>query len=245
MCIYIYTRVKGFLWSIWTNLQVQFTRAQHSSYSIRIMYDTCVLPVCVCKLHRTKMGCFCFHGPFFCLSLSLSLSVSLSFVYLFLFLLVSLSLSLSFCLSSTICLSVCLFLRREREKFSFLSSLSFCFAKRRNRWWNDGGIVNNHRLQNHVHPCFLIPFLSPRFEKFRLSKHTPVVVVTERCVPYYLRNSTVLLLLLSEVHVVLKRISFHSLLGSKPFSVKVNVNVVTELRWRIRKKKKRKDYSSG
>ena len=143
-----------------------------------------------------------------------------------------LSLSLSFCFSFfrlTISISTCL----------SLSSLSFCFAKRRNRWWNDGGIVNNHRLQNHVHPCFLIPFLSPRFEKFRLSKHTPVVVVTERCVPYYLRNSTVLLLLLSEVHVVLKRISFHPLLGSKPFSVKVNVNVVTELRWRIRKKKRK------
>lgn len=180
----------------------------------------------------------------FFLPLSLFLFFCFSFFRLTISISTCLSLSLSFCPSSTICLSVCLFLRREREKFSF-SSLSFCFAKRRNRWWNDGGIVNNHRLQNHVHPCFLIPFLSPRFEKFRLSKHTPVVVVTERCVPYYLRNSTVLLLLLSEVHVVLKRISFHPLLGSKPFSVKVNVNVVTELRWRIRKKKKRKDYSSG
>lgn len=174
-----------------------------------IQYELCMTPACyqfVCANYIEQRWDVSAFTVLFSASLFLSFSLFLfllPFNYFYFYLFVSLSFSV--CLSSTICLSVCLFWRREREKFSLFSLLSFYLSLLREKEesvMERRGIVNNHRLQNHVYPASWSPFLSPRFEKFRLLKHTPVrrCVVTERCVPFYLRNSTVLLL--SEVHVV-------------------------------------------
>lgn len=141
---HVYKHEQGFLWSIWTNLQVQFTRAQHSSYSIRVMYDTCVLPV-VCANYIEQRWDVSAFTVLFSASLFLSFSLFLfllPFNYFYFYLFVSLSFSV--CLSSTICLSVCLsFLTsRKREVLSFLSSLFLSFSASREGGIGDGTTRN-------------------------------------------------------------------------------------------------------
>lgn len=139
----------------------------------------------------------------FFLPLSFSLSLCFSFFFrltISIFIYLSLFLSLSVFPPLFVCLSVFSDIAKERSSLFSLFSLSIflCFARRRNRWWND-----EESLAITDSKTMFIPLLDPlSFEKFRLLKHTPVrrCVVTERCVPFYLRNSTVLLL--SEVHVV-------------------------------------------
>lgn len=132
--------------------------------------DTCVLPVCVCKLHRTNIGMFLLlHGPFFCLSLSLSFCFSFFFrltisIFIYFYLFLSLSLSFLHYLSF-----------RKREVFSL------CFAKRRSVVKRRGIVINTHRFQRSMFisrfliPPFSLSFFLPVFEKeFRLLEHTPV-----------------------------------------------------------------------
>lgn len=164
----------------------------------------------------------------FFLPLSLFLFFCFSFFRLTISISTCLSLSLSVFPPLFVCLSVFPYVAKERSSRSLLS-----LSASRKGGIGDETMEESLTITDSKTPCspmLLDPLSFSPFRKISFIKAHTGCVVTERCVPYYLRNSTVLLLLLSEVHVVLKRISFHPLLGSKPFSVKVNVNVVTELR---------------
>lgn len=159
--VYKETRATSFIWSIWTNLQVQFTRAQHS-FLLKTNYvwtPACYQFVCANYIEQT-LGCFCFFTVLFSASLSLSLFLFLfllpfNYFYFYLFL----SLPLSFFVFPPLFV-----FSKERSFLSLLREKEIGGETTRNRY-KHSPIPKIHVYIPLLDSPFLSFFLSPRFRK--------------------------------------------------------------------------------